>query len=201
MKYFLNEIRKAIIARFAIVLVGLVVVVGIALYLTRLLRDNEVTVSHTSRIGITPVQVESIRRIGQWEFLSIADEELVDTVRRGFWGDSELARIYYGTLRLGIDLNQAKDGWITMDQDTVVVILPAIRLLDDNFLDEARTKTFYEDGKWTEADKASLTQRARMAMKRRCLTRENIYNAEQNAISQFEVILYVMGFQHTRISF
>lgn len=32
----------------------------------------------------SPTQVESIENIGQWEFLSVSDEELIDTIRRGF---------------------------------------------------------------------------------------------------------------------
>ena len=88
-----------------------------------------------------------------------------------------------------------------MDHDTVDVLLPAIRLLDNNFLDEARTKTFYEEGKWSEADKAALTRRAQLAMKRRCLTPSNIRSAQQNASTQFDNLLKAMGFDYARIRF
>ncbi len=106
------------------------------------LKRSQIGITHTDKIDITPVQIERIRDIGQWEFLAISDEELVDTVRHGFFGDDELARIYYGTLRLGIDLQETSEGWIKMDKDTVVVMLPPIKLLDEKFIDEARTKTF-----------------------------------------------------------
>lgn len=201
MKNLSQQIRHVLFAKIALAIIGLVVIVGLVMCVTRLMRDNGVSVEHTKGISITPVQVDKIKSIGQWEFLSVADEELVDTVRHGFFGDSELARIYYGTLRLGIDLRQAKGGWIMMDQDTVVVTLPAIMLLDDKFIDEARTKTFYEGGKWTEAEKAALTQRARETMKRRCLTTENIHNAQQNAITQFSSMLKAMGFPFSRVRF
>lgn len=201
MKNFSQQIRETILTRVVLALVGVALVVGVAIYVSWLMKDNEVSVDHTKSIGITPVQVDRICSIGQWEFLSIADEELVDTVRHGFFGDSELARIYYGTLRLGVDLRQVKKGWIVMDHDTVVVSLPAIRLLDDNFLDEARSKTFYEEGKWTERDKAMLTGQAREAMKRRCLTTDNVRQAQQNAISQFGSMLRAMGFPFSKVQF
>ncbi len=201
MKLFSRQIRQAVIAKITVILVGLAFLVGSVMYVSRMMKDNQMSVEHTERIGITPLQVDMIKGIGQWEFLSVSDEELIDTVRHGFWGDSELARIYYGTLRLGINLQQVKDGWILMDHDTIVVNLPKIQLLDDNFLDETRTKTFYEEGKWAETDKAALTLRAREAMKRRCLTVDNVRNAQQNAIRQFESLLKAMGYPFTKVKF
>ncbi len=201
MKQLSRKILHAAITKIAIALVGFAFVVGLAMYVSWLMKDNQVSIGHTDHIGITSVQVDKIKSIGQWEFLSIADEELVDTVRHGFFGDSELARIYYGTLRLGIDMRQVKEGWILMDHDTVVVTLPAIQLLDDKFLDEARTKTFYEEGKWTENDKEALRHRACEAMKRRCLTADNVSHAQQNAKKQFESLLKAMDFPFIKVRF
>lgn len=161
---------------------------------------NVVTGKH-GKIGITPVQIAKIQDIGQWEFLAVSDEELVDTIRHGFFGDDELSRIYYGTLRLGIDLNETEDGWIKMDGDTVTVVLPPIKLLDEKFIDEARTKAFYEQGKWSETAKAELTKKAGRIMKARCLTPSNIRSAQQNASTQFNALLQAMGFEFTRVRF
>lgn len=201
MKQFSRKILHAAIAKIAIALVCFALVVGLVWYVSWLMKDNQVSLDHTERIGITPVQVDKIKSIGQWEFLTIADEELIDTMRHGFFGTSELARIYYGTLRLGIDLRQVSEGWILMDHDTVVATLPAIRLLDDKFLDEARTKTFYEEGKWSEDDKAALTRRACDAMKRRCMTADNVSLAQQNAKKQFESLLKAMNFSFVKVRF
>lgn len=62
-------------------------------------------------IAPTPTQIQSIKDIGEWEFLSVSLEELTDTVRKGFISDDELSRIYYGTLRLGINMHQLEPGW------------------------------------------------------------------------------------------
>lgn len=54
-----------------------------------------------------------------------------------------------------------------MDADTVMVTMPPVKLLDDKFVDEAATKSFIEDGKWSEADRAALTARRQAALRRR----------------------------------
>ena len=177
------------------------VIVGSGLFLTWFARGCSSEVATDGGIAITPVQVAKIRSIGQWEFLSISDEEIVDTIRHGFFGDDELTRIYYGTLRIGIDLGETKEGWIRMDGDTVTAVLPPVKLLDEHFIDEALTKAFYEKGNWNEADKAAMTRRAARMMKARCLTPSNIGSAEQNAALQFANLLHAMGFEFTRVRF
>ncbi len=161
--------------------------------------DTSASIEIDKRIGITPTQIESMKTIGEWEFLSIADEELVDTVRNGFFKDDELIRIYYGTLRLGIDMKDAKDGWIKKDKDTIDVLLPPVKLLDERFIDEARTKSFFESGKWSDQDREMLYQRAYKRMKQRCMTKENIASAEQNATKQFYQMMRSMGFDNVRV--
>ena len=178
------------------------VAVCIIVVVIALMRCNATTslhISHEGQVEITPTQIDSIRSIGQWEFLSIADEEIVDTVRHGFFGDDQLSRIYYGTLRLGLDLRTMPDDWITMDHDTVVVTIPSARLLDDNFLDEARTRSFIEEGKWSEADRAALTRKAIYLMRRRCLTPANIRRANDNAKVQIEQLIRSMGFKFVKV--
>lgn len=178
-----------------------VIIVLVVVLVAWFRQGSELSLRHNNKIDITPVQIESIEQIGQWEFLSVSDEEMVDTIRRGFFSDDELARIYYGTLRLGIDLREAPDGWIKMDHDTVTALLPPIKLLDEHFMDEAQTKTFYESGHWSEKDKAALTQRAYHIMRERCLSASNIRSAEQNACTQVSAMLRAMGFEWVKVRF
>ena len=142
----------------------------------------EVGVNHG--IDKTPTLLTEVRKIGQWEFLSITDEEMIDTVRKGFFSDDELTRIYYGTLRIGLDFSQCEEGWVSMDGDSIVLNLPPVHLLDENFLDETRTQSFIESGDWSGADRQVMAERAKDAMRRRCLTEENLALAQQNAESQ-----------------
>lgn len=166
-------------------------------------KDNTVSVTTEEQTTLSPTQVESIEAIGEWEFLAISNEELVDTVRRGFFGDDQLVRIYYGTLRLGINMKDVKQGWIQVnaEKDSIVCTLPPIRLLDNNFIDEARTRSFFEEGKWTGADRQALYDRAYAQMKKRCLTPVNIRIAQRNAKQQFRDMFKAMGFPNTRVEF
>ena len=103
---------------YAVLALVLLAIVSMA-YLARSCRDNSITSVVNDKINITPTQVAAMREIGEWEFLSIEDEEMIDTVRKGIFKDDELIRIYSGTLRLGIDLSEAKDDWVKLDGDTL----------------------------------------------------------------------------------
>lgn len=164
-------------------------------------KDNHLELGANSDINVTPQQIQLIKDIGEWEFLSVSNEELVDTVRKGLFSDDHLVRIYYGTLRLGIDLSKAKKGWIMTEGDSVMVILPRIGLLDRNFIDEARTKAFYESGRWTAADREALYRKAYRQMIAHCLTPENLRSAQDNADEQFRKMLKAMGFNYVSIDF
>ena len=183
----------------AILAVAAAVLALLALIWTN--RSNHIGLSQNEKIDITPAQIRSLAAIGEWEFLSINDEEMLDTVRTGFFGDAELVRIYYGTLRLGINMREAKPGWIKVENDSLTVLLPPVKLLDHDFIDEARTLSFYEKGSWSNEARAQLYQKAYRVMLRRCVTTANIQSAQENARVQFGSLLHAMGFQKVRIRF
>lgn len=84
-----------------IVLLALILILGGAFYW--LTKDNEVSVVQEDKTTLSPTQVESIENIGQWEFLSVSDEELIDTIRRGFlamtnWYVSITERCAWGSI-------------------------------------------------------------------------------------------------------
>lgn len=165
-------------------------------------KDDHIEMTVNTKIDLTPAQVQSITDIGQWEFLSITDEELADTVSHGIFSDAELMRIYSGTLRLGIDLRKAKQGWLSVKDDSVVVaVLPPIELLDPNFIDEANSQAFFESGSWEPADRKTLYNKAHRQMLARCMTKENVAAAERNAVEQMTRLLRSMGFEHVSVTF
>lgn len=182
--------------------VAAIAVIGIATWwLADKNKDNSISIGTNQQIDITPTQIQSIKNIGQWAFLTINDEEMIDTMRTGFFSDDQLVRIYYGTLQLGIDMNDTSDEWITHSNDSIVILLPEVRLLDKNFIDEARTRSFMESGKWTSADRHALYRRAQAAMIRRCVTPANLRSAEQQAATQFDELMRAMGFNNVIIRF
>ncbi len=156
------------------------------------------TVTQSTTIS-SPTSINSIKDIGEWEFLTINNEELVDTVRRGLIGSSELIRIYYGTLRLGINLNDTISGWLNAHGDTIDVVMPRIKLLDTDFIDEARTEAFYETGKWSPEEMNSLYKVAKKKMIDRCMTKENIEIAQENAKAQMYNLLNGLGYNTINI--
>lgn len=154
-----------------------------------------------NKIDITPQQITSIKEIGQWEFLSISEEELVDTTRKGIFSDDHLVRIYKGTLRLGIDLKELSEQNVFIQNDTLFMTLPPIKLLDEHFIDEANTRSFHETGKWKPADRERMYQKAQLMMKQRALTSENYQNAKDYGESQITDLMNNMGFPHVVITF
>lgn len=191
------------LSRTALIVIAVVAVLLVAgaAFVYWLLGSNNASVATKEHVELSPTQIERIKAIGQWEFLTVSDEELVDTVRHGFFGDDELVRIYTGTLRLGIDMADVEEDWIRTDGDTLRVMLPPVRLLDTNFIDEASARSFYESGRWTQADRKALARKARQKMLARCLTPQNIASAEQNAAAQFHQMLRAMGFPYVSIRF
>ena len=185
------------------IIIGIIAVFLVAgfFWVQSILKSNHIAFWTDDSIELTPTQIQSIKDIGEWEFLAISTEEMVDTIRKGIFTDDELVRIYYGTLRLGVNMHQVEPGWIQTSGDSITVNLPKIGLLDKDFIDEARTKPFYESGSWKAADKEALYKRAYNNMLRHCLTKENLSAAESNAEQQFRNMMKSMGFNHITITF
>ena len=184
--------------------IGLVIVVLLIagfFWVRNLTKNDHIDFGTDTEIDITPTQIQSIIAIGEWEFLSVSAEELVDTTRKGIFSNDELARIYYGTLRLGVNMRQVRKGWIETTGDSVTMILPAIGLLDKDFIDEARTKSFYESGSWKAADREALYKKAYKMMRQHCLTKENLQAAETNGREQFTNMLKSMGYSKVKVEF
>ena len=162
----------------------------------------QLEVVRDTRIDLTPEEISSIRDIGQWEFLSVSTEEMVEWHKTSTFGDKHLVRIYQGTLRLGIDMDRCKSDWFTsLEDSTAQLKLPAVDLLDSHFIDEARTRSFYEKGTISSTVYDQLYLQAEKAMRQRCLTPQNLKHAEENAEEHFTRIFKSLGFKTVRIQF
>ena len=187
--------------KIGIALVVVVLLVVGFFWLKGLTKGDHITIGTDNRIELTPTQIQSMKAIGEWEFLSVSAEEMVDTVRKGIFRDDELVRIYYGTLRLGLNMHRLQQGWIKVEGDSVAMTLPKIGLLDKDFIDEARTKSFFESGKWKPEDRDALYRKAYTQMMNHCLTQENLQAAEHNAEEQLRNMMRSMGISNVRITF
>lgn len=177
--------------------------VAVALWAYRQCSTGQTTVglTHNRAIDTTPEEIRALRDIGQWETLTVSTEELVDTFATDWRGARQLVRIYSGTLRLGIDMAKAANDWFRPAGDTAYVSLPPAQLLDEHFVDEARSQTFYEKGRWDPSTREQLYERARQAMLRRCLTPANLEAAQAGAREQVEALMRGLGYRTTVITF
>ena len=187
--------------RLLVRLLALVAFILVFWWLAFAEKDNHIGLETSNAIHDTPQQIQLIKDIGEWEFLSVSDEELVDTIRKGLLSDDHLVRIYYGTLRLGIDLSHLDSTAISSQGDILLLHLPDVGLLDDDFIDEARTRSFHESGTWSNKDREDLYERARQRMKARCITPEALSSTRQQAEMQISQMLQAMGFEKTVIDF
>ena len=187
--------------KLGIILLGVSLVIIAFFWLRSCTKGDHIEIGADEAIDASPTQIQSIKAIGEWEFLSVSLEELADTVRKGIFSDDELSRIYYGTLRLGINMHQVEPGWLTAEGDSVSLSLPQVALLDRDFIDEARTKPFFETGSWKPEDREALYRQAHNRMLQHGLTKENIVAAEDNAREQITSLMKAMGFKKVRITF
>ncbi len=175
------------------------VIMALAAFFVHGFRSTSISVEQEQTINGTPISIERMRQIGQWEFLSLSVEELVDTTRRRLFTTDELVRIYYGELRLGIDMSEIADEAFRTEGDSIILTLPEVRLLDENFIDEARTRSFYESGSWDNKAREALYEKARRRMKERCLTPENYASARRNAKAQTLKMLRTLGIENAKV--
>ncbi len=187
--------------KIGLVAVVAVLLIAVSFWLKNATKGDHVDFGTDTVIDMTPTQIQSIKAIGEWEFLSVSAEELVDTVRKGIFRNDELVRIYYGTLRLGVNMHHVKPGWLQANGDSVTVSLPQVGLLDKDFIDEARTKPFYEVGSWKPADRETLYKKAYRQMLSHCLTKENLQAAKVNGEAQFRSMMRSLGYKHVNIVF
>lgn len=172
-------------------------------------------IKHNTAIANTPEEIRALRDIGQWEFLAAPCEEIIERHEAHTFGDKHLVKVFRGTLSIGIDMHKASDDWFAADTTSAVIspgvlveggkaailTLPDVELLDENFIDEARTATFHEQGTFSSKIKQELYDEAVDAMKKRILTPNNLEAARQTARDQFTRIFHALGYDKVSITF
>lgn len=166
------------------------------------LADTSFHISDSHTIDLTPEQITSIKNIGKWEFLSMDMEEMVDTIHhRTLLSDEELVRIYRGTARLGTDMTEVSEGWLTTNGDTATLVMPRIRLLNKKFIDEANTRTFTEKGSWDAKAREALYKKTERKMLLRLKQNDAYAKAEESGRAQMTALMKAIGFNTVKITF
>lgn len=195
-------------------LIAMVVIAAVTMLVWKVrlhLREGNtiLAVKHTEAISSTPEEIRAIRDVKQWEFLAVQTEELMERHESHTFGDKHLVKVFRGTLRIGINMEKATDDWFRADSSAchfgekprAVLSLPDVELLDENFIDEARTTSFHESGTFSPKIKEQLYEEAASKMKERTLSEENLSAARQTAQDQFTRIFHALGFGEVDITF
>ena len=69
--------------RLGIILLCASLIIVALFWLRNCTKNDYLEVGADDTIDATPTQIQSIKAIGEWEFLSVSLEELTDTVRKG----------------------------------------------------------------------------------------------------------------------
>ena len=151
-------------------------------------------------IAITENVITDLREIGEWEFYNIATEELVDTTITGLISEKQLTLIYKGTLRLGINFKEVQDDWFySPHRDSVFCLLPKVKLLDENFINETSTRVLHENGTFEPNVRAEMTRRAYRQMKERNLKASNYTIAQKSAEQGITQYLANFGYKYIEV--
>ena len=149
----------------------------------------------------SPEEIMRLQAIGQWEFLSVEAEELVERHYSGLMSERDLVCIYRGTLRIGVDMRKLPSDWVEMKERSAILHLPQPSLLDENFLDESRTTVFFEQGVFRPEERDAMRTEAKDKMKKRAMTTENLSIARRNAEAQFQKLFLAMGYEDVVVEF
>lgn len=149
----------------------------------------------------SPEEIVRLQAIGQWEFLSVEAEELVERHYSGLMSERDLVCIYRGTLRIGIDMRKLPSDWVEMKERSAILHLPQPTLLDEDFLDESRTTVFFEQGVFRPDERDAMRTEAKDKMKQRAMTAENLSIARRNAEAQFQKLFLAMGYEDVVVEF
>ena len=128
----------------------------------------------------SPEEIVRLQAIGQWEFLSVESEELVE-------------RHYSGLM--------SERDWVEMQGRNAILHLPQPTLLDEDFLDESRTTVFFEQGIFRPEERDAMRTEAKDKMKKRAITAENLSIARRNAEAQFQKLFLAMGYEDVAVEF
>ena len=149
----------------------------------------------------SPEEIKRLQAIGQWEFLSVEAEELVERHYSGLMSERDLVCIYRGTLRIGVDMRKLPSDWVEMKERSAILHLPQPSLLDENFLDESHTTVFFEQGVFRPEERDAMRTEAKDKMKKRAMTTENLSIARRNAEAQFQKLFLAMGYEDVVVEF
>ena len=116
----------------------------------------------------------------------------------------EVKRRYTGRLSVGIDMTQLQDSCYAVSGDTITVTLPAVRLLDTNFIDESRTRTLIADNEEFADNpqvKKAMLEKARRRLAAQGADSETVAECRQRAAAEVKERFSAIGYSTVVVVF
>ena len=87
-------LMKGLMSRVALTagIITVLAIVFITVWTVRSCSKDRIETVVNDTINITQAHITAMKEIGEWEFLTVTDEEMADTTRRGFFSDDHLIR-------------------------------------------------------------------------------------------------------------
>lgn len=158
------------------------------------------------RTQMTPVVIDSIRSIGQWELASIELTTTIDTVQKRWMGlvKDKVRCSYQGRMSVGIDMKTLPEKWYHTDKDTIFLRYPDICLLDSNFIDESMTRVVLsenDDFAQNAKVKKGMLEKARSRMIKEGITSLVVAECKEKAVRETTERFKAIGYKNVVVDF
>ncbi len=144
-------------------LILIILLLIIALLIKKLAFRGDWFSSKPVIIDNTPLVIKEIKSLAQLNTATMYQEIVVDSVAPGivsFAIPREIVLIVKGKVTAGINLDEIKDQDITVNGDSIHIILPQA-VVKDVIINPSAIETFYEKGKWSNKEITPLKLSAR----------------------------------------
>ena len=167
------------------------------------------------QIANTPVLLQEIRAIGEWQTATLYAEVVADTLRysqldaiqdaahRIFlpgtttMGGDRLVVIVRGKVVAGFDWNKLVEESIVVSGDTVSIKLPPAKLLDV-IANPTDVTVFAEEGTWPPTTITALTQKGRQKLIAEAGRQNLLQRANEQATASLATMLQRTGFKYVK---
>ncbi len=196
-----------------LVVIGIAVFAAVWLMGKRFLPD--LFKAQPVQIANTPVLLQEIKAIGEWQTATMYAEVVADTLRyspldamqdavqRIFLpgtttvGGDRLVVIVRGKVVAGFDWNQLVEENITINNDTVSLKLPPATVLDV-IANPGDVTVFAEEGSWPPNTVNLLAQKGRQQLLAEATNQHLLQRAEEQAKTSLGTLMKAIGFNQVK---
>lgn len=169
------------------------------------------------RIAETPAVIESIKKIAELATACFFEEKiliekkaktLVDNKVGDFIAgmankealiEDELCLIARGRVRAGYDLRKMQEDDVRFDNNTVIITLPAVKILDI-IINPQDFDYYVENGHWSEEQSNRIKAKAKELIKADALENGILERAADNGVNKIKALMLNFGYKNVVIN-